>query len=212
VWQIKAEWSNPEAKNKKPKFNAMMYFASAATDFQGKRLSPNAINVRYSIMNFPFKYKNSTLGLNELLLSSGNMTTNLFSNSTNDKDDEDFGSLRVNRTALVDGKKQRLVIDHYDNSSIDIVAGNSTAVDVADFDKQSVLLSVRNVSGAKNVTIDQRLSLNVTALREVAEKEGANKEEAASPNSSNKSGTSSAFMAFAIAITSVLVALPALIL
>ncbi|PJF18884.1 hypothetical protein PSACC_01293 [Paramicrosporidium saccamoebae] len=212
VWQVRAEWSNPNAKNKKPKFNALMYFSSAATEFHGKRLSPNAINIRYSILNYPFKYQNSTLGLNELVLSKGNIATNLFSNSTDDNGDGDYGSLRVNRTALVDGKKKHLVVDHYDGSSIDIVAGNSTNIDLSEFDKQSVLFSVRDVSGAKNVTIDQRLSLNITALRKEAEKKGNNKEETASPNNSNKSGAPLTFMAFVIALTSVLVSLPALVL
>lgn len=201
VWQIQAEWKNPEDKKGRPKFNAVMLFSSGPTNFQGHRLAPNLIDVRYSILNYPFSMKDSVLALNQIVLSQGGIHE-LFNDT--DVGEGDLGSLRVNRTALVDGKKERLDVAQYNNTNveIDIVVGNSTSVNVTSFEKESLLFTFRNSNNAKNVTMDQRIALNITNLRMA---------NATAENSACVSGVSSFLLTVGTLVSALLVALPALV-
>lgn len=166
VWMISANWTNPSnsdgGKTDAPKFHARMYIASGATTFEGMELTDNAIQIVYSILDYPFKLKSSSLGYNQIVLSASNITT---TNNTEIINTGCFGGgLRINSTCLVDGKAQNVTIAPYDNTSIDIIAGNSTDINVASWAKQSIFLGFNNSGEAKNVTFEQRLAINVTNL------------------------------------------------
>lgn len=205
VWQVCANWTNsyaPDGKNMTvPKFHAMMYIASAPTKFGGYNLTDDAVTVRFSILEYPFMLNNSTLALNQLALSETSGITAI--NGTTAEDPILYGgNLRIEKTALVDGKPQNITIAHYNNEAIDIIAGNSTRVNVTAWEKESLLLSFANSYNAKNVTFNQRLGINMTNCNC---KQGANDE-----NSANLIMNSSVLSAFTAVLGALVIALPAL--
>ncbi|PJF18881.1 hypothetical protein PSACC_01294 [Paramicrosporidium saccamoebae] len=206
VWQVSANWTNsyaPDGKNTTvPKFHALMYIASAPTKFEGHNLTDDAITIRFSILEYPFMLNNSTLALNQLALSESAGITAINGTSA-DGPSIYGGNLRVDKTALVDGEKQNITIIHYNNEAIDIVAGNSTRVNVTSWTKESLLLSFANSYNAKNVTFDQRLGISMSNCD--------CEQNANSENSANLMTSSTMLTVFVAVLGALVLALPVLV-
>jgi hypothetical protein len=208
VWQVSANWTNsyaPDGKNTTvPKFHALMYIASAPTKFEGYNLTDDAITVRFSILEYPFMLNNSTLALNQLALSEISGITAV--NGTIAENPILYGAnLRIEKTALVDGKPQNITIAHYNNEAIGIIAGNSTRLNVTSWEKESFLLSFANSYNAKNVTFNQRLGINMTNC-------DCKKVAGADENSASLIMNSSLLSALTAVLGALVIALPALVL
>lgn len=220
VWEIEAQWKNPEGG--RPRFAAFMYLSSEEINYQNMTLGPHSIMLKYSILDYPFKMTNGTLGFDQITLgqsvnrtasSDGNNTSSnrgtVWSNGTivnltSEHTENDIFNLRVNTTALVDGKPQTVFVGALNSTTeeLSIMAGNSTRVNVTDYEVGSVFLGFAHSDKAKNVTFYQRMGLNVTVLR------GQNNTEA------QNAGISLEYNMFTLVIAllgSMFVALPALV-
>lgn len=166
VWEFAAKWTNPDGN--RPEFQTYMYITSEDTEFDELKLTTNAISMRFSILNFPFSLENSTLALNQLILTEAGVNKNVdnqFNHDLNSYGAENLGALHINRTAFLDGDEGMTFLNVLDNSNNQIVAGNSTSLGIENFTVDNVLVSFSNSSGAQNVTFQQRLALDLSQLR-----------------------------------------------
>lgn len=206
VWRVKADWKNPDGG--KPKFSAQMYFASAPTQYQNMSLNAHSILVRYSILDFPYKMSNSSVGYEQIILESSAMNNVTIANLTEPKKEDGLITfLRVNKTALIDGKPQKINIGSLNTTeeALSIMAGNSTEVDISQYQIGELFLEFANSSNAKNITFDQRLVLNVTELR-------AQSNVTAQNSASKLAGPASIWIQLGVATASALLAAVAFIL
>lgn len=166
VWKVEAAWKNPEGK--KPEFGAHMYFAAAPAEYQNMTLNAHSILVQYSILNFPFNMTDSSIGFEQLVLTNSAAANLTVANITNVDADESITYLHINTTALVDGAAQNITIGSLNNTAatLSIEAGNSTRLNLTDYEINAIFLGFNNSFDAKNVTFNQRLVLNMTEFKE----------------------------------------------
>lgn len=207
VWRVVADWKNPD-NGGNPKFSAQMYFASAPTQYRNMSLNAHSILVRYSILDFPHKLSNSSVGYEQIILERSTTENVTIANLTDPKKEDGLITfLRVNKTALIDGKPQKINIGQLNTTeeALSIMAGNSTEVDISQYQIGELFLEFANSSNAKNITFDQRLVLNLTELRAQSN--------VTAQNSANKlAGPASIWIQLGVAMASALLAATAFIL
>lgn len=204
VWTVTGEWKNREGG--KPKFRAQMYFSSAPTTYQNMSLDAHSILVRYSILEFPYKLRNSSVGYEQIVLSRTAADNVTISQLTDGTTDGLVTYLRVNETAIVDGQPQSVSIGNLNvtGESLSITAGNSTRLNITEYEVGSLFLSFSNSSQAKNITFDQRLALNISELR--------SHNDVTAQNSASKAGPLSPWAQLTVAISALALAFTAFVL
>lgn len=162
VIEIHGNWTSPD--NNRLKFHARMFIASRNTTYAGFNLVPDEITMLFSILDYPHSIAGSTLAFDQLLLS-GVKLKNLTLDNAFELNSANAASLFINNTALVDGKAEAVsggVIGN--DQEISITAGNSTSLNITGLSVQDILLSFSNSTRAKNVTFQQRLYVNMSAM------------------------------------------------
>lgn len=162
VFEITGNWTSPGNGN--PKFHARMFVAARNTTYAGLNLTPDEIAMFFSILDYPHELRNSTLAFDQLLVSGAKLRNLTLSNAI-ELSSENAASLFINNTALVDGRVEPLsggVIANGEDFGITL--GNSTSLNVTGLSVQDILLKFGNSSRAKNVTFQQRLHVNMSAM------------------------------------------------
>lgn len=162
VVEIDGNWTS--AGNRSLKFHTRMFVAPRNTTYAGLNLISDEVTMLFSILDYPHALSNSTLAFNQLLISGAKLRNITLQNAL-DLSSENAASLFINNTALVDGKVEAVsggVIASGQN--LDVIAGNSTLANITGLNVQDILLSFGNSSRARNVTFQQRLYVNMSAM------------------------------------------------
>lgn len=178
IYQINAVWTNVYKKTLK--FRANMLVAEKTLEFGGSRIQPNEIQITFTVTDYPFILEDSTLAFDEILLTGATLT-----NSTTRENfvltSDGVTSLYVNRTALVDGRRERVIFGKTrDETYWQRALRNSTTANIAGLNVQDLLLGFEKSKKASNVTFFQKLALDPAKIK------------AQNDDNASESGTSSA--------------------
>lgn len=162
LYQISAIWTNLAKKTLK--FHTSMLVAEKAVKFGGLNLQPNEIHITFTITDYPYILQESTLAFDEILLT-GAAVTNSTTPDTFVITSDGATSLYVNRTALVDGKRERVIFGKTRDETYWQRSLRNSTNSVSGLNVQDLLLGFENSRRARNVTFFQRLALNVAKVK-----------------------------------------------
>lgn len=160
VYEIDGSWNSPT--NRSLNYRFQMYVTSRATVYRGIRLNPNEITWISTIVDFPYRLKDSFLALDEIFLSEVPLTNGTTSAAYVFSSDN-VTQLYINTTALIDGRNEDILIANIRPDSFwsHFEGGTNTTRNLSGRNVDDALIIFLGSRDAKNITFQQRLAYNL---------------------------------------------------